>query len=195
VFIFCSRSVPCKVFLFWTFRILNSFALFLLSFSVLQKEILLAESYIIFLYLWFIILPPLLWKICFVSMSLWLQMLITVLICVQSYARLNALSGTDISSLYADQVLSLQVSSLLLWAYECFRTGYEKRVVSYCSVKTCSILHFQKPWWSVYKCPVLISYLTAFLFRARCSLIEALFYKAEGRGFDSRWDHWIFQFT
>jgi hypothetical protein len=26
-------------------------------------------------------------------------------------------------------------------------------------------------------------------------LVEALHYKSEGRGFDSRWSHWIFSLT
>jgi hypothetical protein len=30
---------------------------------------------------------------------------------------------------------------------------------------------------------------------AVAELVEALCYKSEGRGFDCRWGHWIFQFT
>jgi hypothetical protein len=30
---------------------------------------------------------------------------------------------------------------------------------------------------------------------ARVSVVEALRYKPEGRGFESRWGHWIFQLT
>ena len=43
--------------------------------------------------------------------------------------------------------------------------------------------------------PEYMPVLLQFLGDAVAQLVEALPYKSEGRGFDSRWCHWIFSWT
>ena len=58
-----------------------------------------------------------------------------------------------------------------------------------------------KTWFTIpfqanqFTCTVSEKYVLVHILEAMAQLVEALCYKPEGRGFDSRWCHWIFSLT
>jgi len=79
-------------------------------------------------------------------------------------------------------------------------------IVLYCTVLCCTVLYCAvfccaELYCTVLYCTVPKVFIYSFIYclqrrrHAVAQLVEALHYKSEGRGFDSRWCHWNFSLT